>query len=203
MVDLVYPISGTTTPWCFISIVPYREDDDYGYVLGQSFFKSAYVVMNPETKELAIGVPNRNMTNSTILELGGTLSKSLSEIEGIDLLVAVQVDSGLSPNPSTSPVPVEPSGSGSSTNVGAIAGGVVGGVAVLGAIGAFFFFRQRKNAAAAPLGGAEMGEVPELPAAPVCELDGSEDTNRVYELHVEQAYAELPSNPPDGEHNAR
>ncbi|KAJ6261198.1 hypothetical protein Dda_3866 [Drechslerella dactyloides] len=112
---------------------------DYGYIFGQLFLKSAYVVINPETNQTAIGVSNRNMTSSTITALGN--SATLSNIRGI------------------SP---EQSGLEGRTNVGAIAGGVVGGVAVIGLIGAFFF-RRRKSASK---NGAEMTEVPELPGAP-------------------------------------
>ncbi|EWC46415.1 hypothetical protein DRE_04358 [Drechslerella stenobrocha 248] len=227
LVDFVYPIPGSVTPSCFVSLLPCAEGDGYDYIFGQPFFKSAYVVMDPGTKRTAIGLSNRNMTNSTIVELGGSVSSGLSEIEGIDPSPIVQPDSSPSPDPNASPAPTDPPSSGSSTNVGAIAGGVVGGVAVLGAIGAFFFFRQRKSAkqAKAPPTDAETGPV-------VGELDGSKGISGTYkspaggdsghpqgqQVYAEMAghpvaspgveaplieYAELPGNPMDGGHNSR
>ncbi|KAK6523081.1 hypothetical protein TWF281_002504 [Arthrobotrys megalospora] len=125
---------------CFISAGDVTGAGAYGYnfsyVLGGPFIRSAYVVVNSADNITAVATANPNVTTSNIVELGGPFAAQLTDLVGS------------TPTPSSR----SNSGNGSSSNTGAIAGGVVGGVVAIAAIvGGIWFYRRRKQPKAAPV----------------------------------------------------
>ncbi|KAF3905235.1 Barrierpepsin [Orbilia brochopaga] len=138
------------------------EEGVFSYIMGTPFFKSTYVVLNPETNTTAFGVSIRDARAENLIEPGGSFGTRLSDLRGA------------TPRSTSAPPTRSPSSDSSKTPVGAIAGGVVGGVAVLAAVaGGLLLFRRRRNSDRRPNDDIEPPKLPQ-PEAFVPELASPE-----------------------------
>ncbi|KAF3920467.1 hypothetical protein ABW20_dc0106183 [Dactylellina cionopaga] len=169
-----------TTPACLVlvdSIGNYKlaVDNKYDAVFGAPFARAIYLVIDYSNKQISFAPAKLNITNTDIRSLGAD---------------------GVSPFAMIHPTPNSDAGggsgsSGSKTPVGAIAGGVIGGVAAIGlAIGAVFLRRR------------QIRKIPtEDPPGPPMEYNGQYDAppnppvyNRQYTNEVPgTSVSELPS----------
>ncbi|KAF3931544.1 Candidapepsin-6 [Dactylella cylindrospora] len=141
-----WSLSDGDTPACVVllaSMDDYSIATEAGYdaVLGMPFVRATYMVHDFSNQETSFAAAKYNTSDSeiTVLPAGGVPALNLTSSP-----TNTDVPSTSTPA-ETTPATPQPD-SGSSTPVGAIAGGVVGGVAVIGAaIGAFFFMRRRRR----------------------------------------------------------
>ncbi|EPS41088.1 hypothetical protein H072_5024 [Dactylellina haptotyla CBS 200.50] len=186
--DLLSDIRVPDTNSCFALLQPItaRSFDlyDFSYVLGGPFLRSAYLIVNPATNLTAIARANKNVTTSSIVELGGTFGAQIYSLQGNAPPLGGSDTNTASNGSKKSPT-------------GAIVGGVVGSVAVVAlVILAVWLYTRRKKQKKMPV--APPPEKPELPEGPgISLLDGwtvnkDEGVNGV-NGHIEPGYSELPN----------
>ncbi|KAF3922946.1 Barrierpepsin [Dactylellina cionopaga] len=197
--DLLSPITVRGSDRCYIALLPddgeYLPGLSFSYILAGPFFRSAYVVVNPSLNMTALGVANRNITANNIVELGGTFSAKIADVEGTAPLPFTS--NGTSPDATTS--------KSKKTPTGAIVGGVVGGIAVVAVIlAAVFFYRKKQKTASteAPPTIPQAGELPGSGGNATNELDSkatgvAQNQSNVKSDGTQPEYSELPS--PHGE----
>lgn len=154
------PYSQMITPssvydgWYLVLLYP----NDDRWVFGTPFFRSAYVFYDFQNEELSLAPALYNTSASNVTEIGIN-NASVTTVEWllqdpnaiIDPVPDPIPDPTPEPPPDPSPKPPTPSGGG--TNVGAIAGGAVGGVAALAiiVIAVWYFFFRNKDTAPPPM----------------------------------------------------
>ncbi|KAK6344390.1 hypothetical protein TWF696_008026 [Orbilia brochopaga] len=150
-------LRNSETPACIVLV---DSMDNYGLaaqagytaVLGMPFVRATYLVHDFTNQQTSFAQAKLNATDSQLKTLG---------TDGVAPFATVAPNSSPTSPSTTSTAPATSSAAPSESkksNAGPIAGGVVGGVAVIGiAIGAFFFFRRRQDKKTTP---------PEQPAPP-------------------------------------
>ncbi|KAK6531849.1 hypothetical protein TWF694_003014 [Orbilia ellipsospora] len=166
---------------------------DPEYLLGTPFLRAAYTVFDYTNNRTSIAQSIANSTASTLVEVpeGGILA--LPQQSGLGTpTTTIATQSTLptlsgNPTPTSTPTAASTS-SGKSTSVGAIAGGTIGGVALIAIAGILFFFCRRK--------GKESPGMNEAPPPPVHQDDlGSPGNKEAGYTHSVAAYRSTPVSP--------
>ncbi|KAK6524748.1 hypothetical protein TWF281_011648 [Arthrobotrys megalospora] len=129
---------------CSLQVNPmskYSIATDLGYeaVLGTPFARHTYLVHDYTNRQLSFAPTKFNVTESNVVEL---------DSRGVAPLFSQPPETTLpapTDTPTDSPTPTPTPDSGSKTNVGAIAGGAVGGVAALAGLGILAFMMMKKK----------------------------------------------------------
>ncbi|KAF3914203.1 hypothetical protein ABW20_dc0106065 [Dactylellina cionopaga] len=162
----------------------YRGPNTADFILGLPFLRAAFTVMDYSNKQTLIAQRRYSYDysptvvgagNATVTALGmerngshtpaaSTISRPLTQrptVSGSESTVSASGGAGSEVTQAAGGPPIDGSGSSKSskTNIGAIAGGVVGGVVLLSAIGGFWLYRRRALKKVEPesqLGGIEV-----------------------------------------------
>ncbi|KAK6519921.1 hypothetical protein TWF506_000215 [Arthrobotrys conoides] len=113
------------------------EGYEVSYVLGAPFWRSAYIVLNPQENMTAIAVPNLNSISRSIVPLGGPFGTEIENIEG----------TSNSPSNPPSPTPnLQQSQRSKNPSTGVIVGASIAGVIALILIYlGFLSFKKRRK----------------------------------------------------------
>ncbi|KAF3934952.1 Barrierpepsin [Dactylella cylindrospora] len=156
---------------------------DPEYILGTPFLRSAFAVFDWSNNKTSIAPSIANSTASTLKEVPEGGIEDLPQESGTPTPTTTTSPTPTATPTETTSAPAEPQ-SGSSTNVGAIVGGSVGGALALG-IGAFltwFIMRRRRKSDSDMPPAPQAPDMPQAPLGPP--MSGPMDYNAT--THVAQ-----------------